>query len=537
MPLESQPIITRDDAMTASTVAGMASIQEINNLPNSSDVPQTQAKIVSASSNSNLSNYNNVANSSYSSLQQSNTRLSTQKITNPSEIPVTVLDSMEKTFTKLCRIVEKEVQISLNQLAKSGGSTTNISTSQSKKSLFNLSSWVGKGNGQNQNNQVSTPVSNGFNSGASVGSLNTNSEGQPGHFRRFSHDVKPRSATISGGRTSPHGSTSANILPQPTATSPLSTSTPPTSTSRPRGVGRSASMSRIRSDSPSLIDHRHVRRLSKARVKHAGKNAVCHFQREGAYNLRFTIEARVRADVDSAGGNGNIGGGMSTILASSPNIAAPPSFTKNDTFGYGSIGKMSRSETAMNRAGFNCGNTGHGDTFSPSSSAGSMPSDSGVSGSVVSGSVNVLTTASTADLEYASNATGTAAINGNTKDNNIESQAKEIRDAITTMFQTLTYRPLVGTYITLVFSAILEHDNPNGDDYELESMFQTQLRFADGKEIMEAKQVELEAAYKAQGVSLATTTKADGSNGFFAKMFGSVAKWGAAGGTPEVGSF
>ncbi|KAJ3116510.1 hypothetical protein HDU96_009496 [Phlyctochytrium bullatum] len=87
----------------------------------------------------------------------------------------------------------------------------------------------------------------------------------------------------------------------------------------------------------------------------------------------------------------------------------------------------------------------------------------------------------------------------------LEDQAREVKDAITTMVRAMP--PLIpGTPIIVIFNAILEHE-PEGEGPDIQRAFswKTQISTPDGKERQEERQAELEAAFKAQGVSLATT--------------------------------
>ncbi|KAJ3211047.1 hypothetical protein HDU67_004809 [Dinochytrium kinnereticum] len=87
----------------------------------------------------------------------------------------------------------------------------------------------------------------------------------------------------------------------------------------------------------------------------------------------------------------------------------------------------------------------------------------------------------------------------------LEDQAREVKDAISTMVKGMP--PLIpGTPIIVIFNAILEHEpESEGPDVQRAFSWKTQVATPDGKERQEERQAELEAAYKAQGVSLATT--------------------------------
>jgi hypothetical protein len=90
-------------------------------------------------------------------------------------------------------------------------------------------------------------------------------------------------------------------------------------------------------------------------------------------------------------------------------------------------------------------------------------------------------------------------------------QASEVKDAITAMVKGLP--PLIpGTPIIVVFNAIVEHEQPveldaPGDVGDLRRAFSwsTNVNTPDGKQRQIERQAELEAAFKAQGVSLETT--------------------------------
>ncbi|KAJ3100731.1 hypothetical protein HDU97_001958 [Phlyctochytrium planicorne] len=203
-----------------------------------------------------------------------------------------------------------------------------------------------------------------------------------------------------------------------------------------RNIGRPG----LRSDaSPSLINHRSVRRTSSGRVRAVGRTACCYMAREGSHKLRITIEARLRADAEDLNPNGSsllIGNGASAM-------------------------NLNSSANSLSASGF-------------------IPTLS------------------------------------------LEDQAREVRDAIATMVKGMP--PLIpGTPIIVIFNAILEHENDGeGPDIQRAFSWKTQVSTPDGKEKLEERQAELEAAYKAQGVSLATTQpkpQKEKTN-VFAAMFG-----------------
>ncbi|KAJ3194421.1 hypothetical protein HK101_002741 [Irineochytrium annulatum] len=209
------------------------------------------------------------------------------------------------------------------------------------------------------------------------------------------------------------------------------------------GAGGTSPRANLRPDaSPSLINHRNVRRTSSGRVRAVGRTATCYMAREGAHKLRITIEARLRAD------------------AHDPN---PGTSSINVAGAFGA-----------NTSGDNLGGTS--------------------TGSLVIASLS------------------------------LEDQAREVRDAISTMVKALP--PLIpGTPIIVVFNAILEHEpEDEGNDIQRAFSWRTQVATPDGKERLEEKQKELEEAFKAQGVSLATTKvqqeKPSGFGFFFGKEKG-----------------
>ncbi|KAJ3417342.1 hypothetical protein HDV05_004807 [Chytridiales sp. JEL 0842] len=147
---------------------------------------------------------------------------------------------------------------------------------------------------------------------------------------------------------------------------------------------------------------------------------------------------------------------------------------------------------------------------------------------------------STNTLDAASNSTVSlnSSVSGSTQSLipqlTLSDQAMEVKDAIAAMVKGLP--PLIpGTPIIVIFNAIVEHEQPvdldaPGDVGDLRRAFSwsTTVSTPDGKQRQAERQAELEAAFKAQGVSLDTTKpkpKQEGtSGGGIFSFFGSKSK-------------
>ncbi|KAJ3317872.1 hypothetical protein HDU76_001029 [Blyttiomyces sp. JEL0837] len=312
-----------------------------------------------------------------------------------------------------------------------------------------------------------------------------------------------------------------------------------------------------RMESPALVK-RSMRRVSSGRVRPVGKMAACYYAREGSHKLRFTVEARLRADVAMEGLNG------STMGLSVPTLTKTVSAMSMGESGNRSINNLNSSMSmsvptatpggiaaASGVGGLDGGAAGTGTANNTSSGSGTGsggvvaagPGDKIVSlsnsgsGILNSGtnetSITVTTSASderiadTGSLSTVNLGLGSSNFTGGGSSTNlipylsIEDQAREVKDAITSMVKSMP-TPMPGTPIIVVFNAIIEHENPTGGpDYRTAVTWRTQTTTPAGKEKMEARQAEMEAAYKAQGVSLESTVPQEQKKegGLFGKLF------------------